>query len=170
MKHSKPLVLGLVVLSTALAACQTGPAPLSDADHQALDAVEEGFKEAMLAGDGEQIASYYAEDAILMPPNAPMVRGRAAIADFMSEFPPVTEISLSDEAVEGVGDAVYTYGTYRLTLGLPGAPQDEGKYLDIRTRQADGSWKYQVDMFSSNLPAAAEEAAEAPEGEPDADG
>ena len=37
--------------------------------------------------------------------------------------------------------------------GKEGAPlHDAGKYLEILRRQSDGSWRYAVDMYSSDLP------------------
>ena len=52
----------------------------------------------------------------------------------------------------GAGDLVYTYGRYTMTLGLAGSPVDSGKYLDIRRKQKDGSWKYEADMFNTSVP------------------
>jgi ketosteroid isomerase-like protein len=46
-------------------------------------------------------------------------------------------------------------GHYRFTA-VPKAKSDpgvadEGKFLEILKKQPDGSWKYLVDMYSSNL-------------------
>jgi hypothetical protein len=32
------------------------------------------------------------------------------------------------------------------------ALRDEGKFLEVLRRQPDGSWRYAVDMYSSDLP------------------
>jgi ketosteroid isomerase-like protein len=59
--------------------------------------------------------------------------------------------------VEGRGDLAYAVGTYRATLtpkktgGKP-MPTEEGKYVEVLKKQADGSWKIVYDMWSSNAP------------------
>jgi ketosteroid isomerase-like protein len=73
----------------------------------------------------------------------------------MATFPPVAEITLTDEHFEVVGDLALAYGKYTLTFGVEGVPADTGSYMDIRKRQADGSWAYVADIFNSDLPAPA---------------
>ena len=147
----------LVLVLTA--ACQpsttAAPAAPSEADLAAIKAVSNGFVAGFMAGDMDAVAAAYAEDAVLMPPNAPPVRGRAAIREFMATFPPVAEITLTDEHFEVVGDLAVAYGKYTLTFGVEGVPADTGSYMDIRKRQADGSWAYAADIFNSDLPAPA---------------
>ena len=53
----------------------------------------------------------------------------------------------------------YSVGTYRLTLtpkkaGAKALPTEEGKYLEVLKKQADGSWKILHDMWSPNAPPA----------------
>jgi len=120
---------------TALVACQSGPAPLTEADREGLATLGEDFSAAMKAGDADALAALYTEDAILLPPGSPAVRGRDAIRDYMATFPPIAELSVTEEGFEGIGDTVYAYGFFEMTLDLPGSPTDRGKYLDIRKRQ-----------------------------------
>src|SRR5574338_891498 len=44
-----------------------------------LDRLAAEFQAAYNRGDVDQVAAFYAEDAVSMPPNRPMVHGRAAI-------------------------------------------------------------------------------------------
>jgi len=46
------------------------------------------------------------------------------------------------------------YGTYEMTMNDPaGKPMtDHGKYVESWRKQADGSWKWIVDTFNSDLP------------------
>ena len=39
-------------------------------------------------------------------------------------------------------------------LTIPGMPpmDDHGKFVDVRKRQADGSWLYEWDMFNERAP------------------
>ncbi len=136
----------------ALAACQRAPATLSEADRQAIQAASDQFIQHLQAKDWEALSQLYAEDAVLMPPNQPAVVGRAAIRHFNATFPPVTEFSLSNDVIDGIGDLAYVRGRYRMTLAIEGAPTDSGKYLEIRRKQPDGSWRFMVDIFNSSVP------------------
>ena len=63
---------------------------------------------------------------------------------------------MTAEEIEGHGDLAYARGRYTLDLtpkAKGAAPvHDEGKFLEILRRQPDGTWRYAVDMYSSDLP------------------
>jgi ketosteroid isomerase-like protein len=151
LRSSLPILPLLALLGCAA----PGPSALSDADVAANRALSQSFVDRMLAKDIDGASKLYADSALLLPPNSPPIRGRAAISAFMAGFPPITEFTTSDEVITGQGDLAYVTGRYRLVLGVPGAPVDSGKFLDVRRRQKDGSWLYVADMFSSNAPAPA---------------
>jgi len=131
---------------------------LSDEDMAAIKATSEALAAAAVANDAEALAATYTEDAILLPPNAPRVEGRAAIQEYFSTFPTVTSFEINVLEVGGVGDVVYVMGTFSMGLDMGGEEPviDTGKYLDIRKKQADGSWLFYRDMFNSDLAVAAE--------------
>jgi ketosteroid isomerase-like protein len=139
----------------ALLGCAPKAASLSAADVEANKAVSQRFAAAVIAKDFDAAAALYADSALLLPPNAPTLVGTAAIRGFLAGFPPLTELTLTVDGVVGTGDLAYAYGRYHLTVAAAGSPVDSGKFLDVRQRQKDGSWKYVADMFSSNIPAPA---------------
>jgi ketosteroid isomerase-like protein len=149
LKAMLPLVAGFAVLGCAPA---PAPAKFSDADRTANLALTQSFRDRTMAKDWDGIGKLYAANAVMLPPNTPALRGPAAIKAFMIAFPPITAFTLVDDTLVGTGDRAYGIGRYRLTLGLKGAPVDSGKFLDVRERQADGSWLYVADMFSSDIP------------------
>jgi ketosteroid isomerase-like protein len=57
------------------------------------------------------------------------------------------------DAAKG-GDIVYTRSSYTMTVSDPKHKPitDEGKYVTIFKKQADGSWRAVVDMVNSDLP------------------
>ena len=150
------VVLGSLAAILAIGACQPAPpATLTDADRATVDSMSRVFSEKMVSGDWAGLVKmYYADDAILLPPNMPSVTGHAAIEAAFRTFPPITSASLHTEEVAGSGDMAYVRGTYRMTMAPPGgaAIADSGKYLEIWKKQADGSWKSARDMFSSDVP------------------
>jgi ketosteroid isomerase-like protein len=148
-----------------VAGCNSAPPPV---DRQAAeDAVRAADGEALKAAqalDAAGTASYYTEDAMVMPPNAPGASGRvAAQKAWAAMLVPGTEISWLPNKVEAAasGEMVYDQGTYSLTTpGPDGKPvNDDGKYLSVWKKQADGDWKEVEDIWNSDVPVAAPVAA-----------
>ena len=103
------------------------------------------------SGDLTEYANlYYAEYAIVMPPNSDPIQGREAIIEFLSIFPEM-KVEFTEVDLYGAGDMAYLYGKYKLNFG-DDIPADMGKYIEIWRKQDDGSWKITHDIFNSNLP------------------
>lgn len=147
----------LVVAVLALAAaCESAPRPLSEADKEAIRSLENSFaKLAALGSFTTLVDLYYTDDALLLPPNAPPASGRANIDAALRTFPKFTSFKLTPHEIVGEGDLAYSYGSYALTMEVPGQPAiaDEGKTLVVYWRQKGGAWKARRDMFNSSLPA-----------------
>ena len=163
----------LTALLVVGAACQPAPksetpamgaesaaasAGLSAADEAAVRAIDTEWARAATAGDGSAIAALYASDATILPPMEPIQQGEAAKkywVDFTNSFSGPTELTTT--VVEGRGDLAYAVGTYRLALtpkkaGAKPLPTEEGKYVEVMKKQADGSWKIVYDIWSPNAP------------------
>jgi uncharacterized protein (TIGR02246 family) len=134
--------------------------PLAAVDLAAIRAADSSFAGAAGAGDATAVAGMYLADARLMPPNTPTVEGRDAIRKFWTGLLGAYQVrfDVASEEIEGRGDLAYARGHYTLdgtAKAKGGAPiHDEGKFLEVLRRQADGTWRYAVDMYSSDLPAA----------------
>ena len=151
-------ILQMVMLLAVLpfTACQSsGPASLTEADKAAIEASLAEWVKGALANDWAAVAATYTEDAVLMPPNSPIVEGRANIQAYFEGFPPVRELTATNVEVMGQGDTVYVRGTYTMTIAAEDAEaiMETGKYLEVRKKQPDGSWLLHRDMFSSDLAA-----------------
>jgi ketosteroid isomerase-like protein len=109
----------------------------------------------------DKTVAYYSDDAIVMPANAPIARTKEAIRNVWKDLlmSPGAAISWKVAKVEvsKSGDMAYSSGTYELTMNdASGKPvNDRGKYLEVWKKQAGGTWKVVVDMWNSDLPAAA---------------
>jgi uncharacterized protein (TIGR02246 family) len=127
---------------------------LSDTDTAALRAVHDRFSAALLRHDFDAVAALYAEDAVLLPPQEPAVHGRAAIRQWTAAVPNVTRIVLQVDDLDGRADVAYMRGTFAMTLEPEGAPAVSvaGKYVEILKKQADGAWRFAVDIFNSDTP------------------
>jgi uncharacterized protein (TIGR02246 family) len=130
-----------------------------EADLQSIRELERKAREAAEAKDLDRYISFYAADAVLFWPGAPMITGRAAIREFMQGFLSMPAFSLSFETVKvevsQAGDLAYSYGTNKVTLAGPDGKRmkDRGKYLTVYGKQPDGTWMVVADMGNSDLPA-----------------
>ena len=122
---------------------------LSDAA-RAIRALEAEFERHANARDAAALTdAFYTDDARLLPPNAPQVNGKAAIRDFWKAFLAAgpTDVKLETGEVAQSGDLAYGIGQYGFTVA--GARQ-QGKYLVVYRKQADGGYRAVADMFSPN--------------------
>lgn len=130
--------------------------PITDADREAIRAFYDGWSDALLEERYGEMLELYTDDAVMMPPNQPALRGKEEIQAFMEGFPPVTRIDFDVDEIEGYGDLAYVTGTYAMTLepgDAPGPVEDRGKYIEIRRKQPDGRWLLSRDVFNSDLDA-----------------
>lgn len=158
----------LVVMAVGMSACGPGsrgsavsagdaPASLSASDSAGIAAADSAFRVAADSGNAAAVAAVYASDASLLPPNLPLQRGRGAIQKFWSGLLEAytVKFEITSDMIEGRGDLAYNMGHYRFTAvpkskSAPGIA-DEGKFVEILKKQPDGTWKYAVDIYNSNL-------------------
>jgi|SRR5579862_1216810 len=150
----------LALLSFTLACQPQAPPDTRAADESAVRDLDAQFSKAASAKDADGASSYYAEDAVLMPPNAPIATGEA-IRSFWKGFVASPGFTVAWKATKAEvarsGDLAYLTGTYELTVNdARGKPvNDRGKYVEVWRKQADGKWKAVADIFNSDLAASA---------------
>jgi uncharacterized protein (TIGR02246 family) len=144
---------GLVAL---VGITQAAP-PASGADEAAIRAQSLSWAKAYNGGDATAVAAQYAADALLLPPGAPRVSGRAAILAFFTKdiarskaaglvfnINPKTDVGVS-------GNMGWESGTYTATIN--GAVVESGKFLSV-SRKKDGKWHYIRDTWNADAPTA----------------
>lgn len=138
---------------------QTNKAAVVDtaADEQAIRGQVARWLQLVRAKDAAGIAQLYTEDGAVMPPNAPIGRGRAAIQQIWASMmrTPGFELTFAPEqiVVSASRDMALDRGTYRLTTGPSSTQQrDTGKYVVV-WRNVGGSWRAAADIFNSDLSA-----------------
>jgi uncharacterized protein (TIGR02246 family) len=128
---------------------------------QTLRDLDAQWSAAAGAKDLEKTISFYSQDAIVLPTNAPAATTKEAIRNTWKELlaSPGLAISWKTTKVEVAksGDIAYTTGTYELTMNdASGKPvPDHGKYVEVWKKQTDGKWKVAVDIWNSDLPLSA---------------
>jgi len=154
----------LVVIPSAFVAISCAPSATSDSraiDASAIQALDEQWSATAARNDLEGTVAFYADDAVLLPPNAPIATDRKSIREsWAGLLGPNTAVSwkVSRAEVAKSGELGYLYGTYSLSIKDPkGGPpvHDAGKIVEIWKKQADGKWKCIVDTYNSDLPVVA---------------
>jgi ketosteroid isomerase-like protein len=142
------------VLALSLAGCARAGPTFSEADRAAIRQVADTAVAHLNARNFAAWAALYTEDGVVMPPNHPAVRGRAALAAWIDSFPPFTGLSFSQPVIEGSGDIATLHSAVSMTLTPPGRQpvNDVAKQLVVFRRQPNGSWLATVGSFNSDLP------------------
>lgn len=97
----------------------------------------------------EAALGVYTADARILPPGAPMIRGRDAIVSFWVQAAAalgITDLVLTTVEIEPHGTRILELGRAELTLG-GGAQTATGKYLVLWKEEADG-WRWDVDIWN----------------------
>ena len=154
MKHftsSMLILVSLVLIFVSCNAPQTNVAEVRKVIEEDLD----NFMTAFNAKDAANLASLYAVDAIILPPNRPRVSGRANFEPwFRDQFTICSDLKLTINQVDASGDLVYHIGSYTMGIQMPDMPliNDTGKHVTIWKRQADGKWLIVAEIFNTDLP------------------
>lgn len=159
------LLLGMSVASPALSQAQLGPGmpqagstsnatalltdPTVTPGVQFLFDLEKKFAEATAQGGGAAFSSWFAENAVSLSNGKPPVQGHDAIAAEARWDPRQYQLTWTPDGGEmGPGGLMgFTWGHYSgHSKDSQGAPiVTSGRYMTIWQKQADGSWKVELD-------------------------
>lgn len=148
----KVLLALLVFLAVLAAASQlhfpSGPA--GGADEGEVQAVLDAYVRANRAKDAKALVTLYDDDAMLLPPDEPPVRGKAGILAFWLQGvePGLDVVPLR---VEIHGDAAVIVGSYTVPE-QDGTPADSGKCVLLLHRRGRGRWKVSTDIWNTSSP------------------
>jgi len=130
----------------------------SDPVRAAIEKQNAAFSAAFGRGDIAAVAAAYAEDAIALPPDGEMVRGRPAIQALWKGLLDAggKAITLTTVDVHSSGSLAAETGTATLKIQPPsGAEQSQAvKYVVVWKKQPDGTWKLYRDIWNA-IPASA---------------
>ncbi len=145
-------------LLLVLGACAPAPPKVDlKAEEEAIRSADVAWAKSAQARDLEATVSYYADNAVLLAPNAPIASDKASIrAGWAAMLVPEMSVAWKDTKIEVAqgGDLAYLVGTYNLDIkdSKGQVTNDRGKLLEVWKKQADGKWKVVADVFNSDLP------------------
>lgn len=113
--------------------------------------------ESFNRGDIAMCAGLYAEDAMMLLPDRPPIKGRKGIEDCLREYAasglellpvePATMVSSGS-----IGCCAGTY-LFRAPCERGGTVEGRGKFVTVLRRQPDGSWRAVIDCFFADTEA-----------------
>ena len=116
----------------------------------ALNKLAAEFEAAFNARDAAKVASMYAEDAVTMPPNQPMVKGRSAIqAELKRTMQDNVKLKITPIESAISGSQAYEAGT--VTVSQPDGQTTTEKYLVVFKRVGN-DWKIAYDIWNTDAP------------------
>lgn len=114
------------------------------------------WHEAEVQGDYEACLNFYAEDAIVHPPNRDPVKGKATIREFHKDVLHNVESGIGETTrieISSSGDLAYDIGLSHMVFkSTEGLVEEVQKYL-IVWKKINGEWKCIAISFNSNKPA-----------------
>ena len=156
MRHGMCIMICLVLAAIA-AGCATPPTqtPASDTretDIQAVRDVEAVYLKALEDRDIEKYFSYFSDDAWGLYPGSAIREGKLAIRSWVEPMfaDPGFTFTMKPSRIEASkeGDIVYSIGAYVATFteeSTKKVKSENGKYLTVFRKQADGGWKVEAD-------------------------
>ncbi len=151
----KTAALGLLV-ALAAGGCASAQKHESPAEVRAsIDASNKQFMDAFSRRDAAAIGLLYAEDGQVLPPGAPPLEGREAIAAMWQSVLalPIGGMQLQTVDLGTDEENAWEVGRYTM-VGNDGKPAETGKYVVI-WKHDEAGWKIYRDLWNSNAPATA---------------
>ncbi len=147
------LAATLVALSVGIgaSACAGKTEPeFGMSDQQAIRGVTTTLESSFNAKDVDKILGLYVDNAVFMPPNRPLLRGREPLKGFYEGLfnGGSKDLKITPGEISGHGPLAYASGSYSM---MNGDVHDRGKFLFI-FRNMSGNWKIEYTAWSSDLP------------------
>ena len=162
-----------VCLALTLTSCTVErPAEVATLNEaKAVQALSQEWLKAEIAKDIPKIMSYYAEDAMEMASNTPVIIGKEPIQKWYETWlkPEGVSMTFATEEVKVSTslDMAVERGTYHFVQSNPsGQVDDTGKYVTV-WKKVKGEWKVAIDTATSDLPCQGGGAAPAGGAKPD---
>lgn len=148
--NTKWPLAGIALL--VLGGCTPAPPPTPVVDTAAIEtgirADETAWNKDWSDKDLAKITSHYADDAVVMVPGGPAMKGKTGIQDGLKPFMADPNIKLEFAAqrveVSKSGDLATTQGAYSMTMTDAKTKKptiEKGTYVTVYKKQADGTWK-----------------------------
>jgi len=143
-----------LALSTALCGCSEATID-HEVESQELMELSRTWSATVGSGDLEATLDFWANDAVMLPPNLPVLSGKDAIREYVTGAASIPGFKISWEPVSAQistsGDMAYMIE--RNVVEVDGPDGDKiithGKVVTVWRKGDDGEWKNVVDMWNA---------------------
>jgi ketosteroid isomerase-like protein len=152
----------LVIMAALAIACSPGTpdqaASGASASTAAVDSASTRLLSALRTDSRDSLLALMTEDVVLMPPNEPVLRGKAAVSEWYGKFVGMmrtTGLTVTNREVLIGGDYASEIATFEWGLvSREGGPAitDRGSYIQVWQRQPDGRWLFSREVWNSMAP------------------
>jgi ketosteroid isomerase-like protein len=149
----------LAVLATT--ACANTP-DADSADPTALragvDSASNRLLDALRTNASDSLMVLMADDVVLMPPNEPVLKGKAAVRAWYDQFLTqlrTSSLTIADREVLIGGEWATEIATFEWLLEPVGGGQavvDRGSYVQVWHHEPDGRWLFVRELWNSTTP------------------
>ena len=139
---------------SALSACAN-----QEIDHKAegekLMQISREWSKSASTDSLEKTLSYWADDAVVMSPGQPVIKGKNAIREMMISTSKIPGFGISWEPlsveISKSGDMAYMIEQNQVTMhdSLGNVKTEYNKAITVWKKSADGSWKNVVDIWNA---------------------
>jgi uncharacterized protein (TIGR02246 family) len=126
-------------------------------DEQTIREIDAVWSQALSNRDLEKVMSNYAEDASFLPPDEPIVYGRARIREWFAKRVALPGYSATFAptmvVVSRSGDMAYEIGTFRVSVNDESGNRitSTGKHL-VTWQKREGQWKVAAESINRDSP------------------
>ena len=145
--------LAAAALLTCAVGCNQAASDNRAEVEKTIRALDAKWSQASQAHDLDTVVGFYADDAHVLPPDAPLATTRAAIrATWVLNLDSAYTLTWNATRVDVAqsGDLAYVTGTYLFKANSPAdkTPPEIGKMVEVFKKQADGQWKVTADIWN----------------------
>ena len=121
-----------------------------------IDKQNKKYMEFYNNGDASGVAELHSDDALVMPPNIDMVKGKVSIKKAISDgiSAGATDLAFTTINMYGNDEFVTEVGRYSLNVKNEGeiVMSDSGKYVVLWEQVSKNNWLMKADIWNSDLP------------------
>ncbi|MDP9224792.1 MAG: DUF4440 domain-containing protein [Actinomycetota bacterium] len=150
-----------IVATVACFRSEREASPVDKASLQAgVDSAATRLLDALRSDNSDSLMALMADDVVLMPPNEPVLKGKAAVRAWYDQF--LTQLHTSSLTVSNrevlLGDGFATeIANFEWGLTpVAGGPAmvDSGGYMQVWRRDPNGRWLFSREIWNSSKPLA----------------
>ena len=121
-----------------------------------IDKQNKKYMEFYNNGDASGVADLHMDDALVMPPNIDMVKGKESIKKAISDEISAGATNLVFTTLDMYGNEEYVTEVGRFSLNVKDEGEivmtDSGKYIVLWEQVSKNNWLMKADIWNSDLP------------------